>query len=120
MYGYNNYGFNNFQQPIQNVTQQTQSQASCYFVKTPEELAGLNIMPNVFYLGINRDNKEVYIRRMNNDGNIEVEKYIQASGVKEKTELQTIIDRLNRIEHKLAGPQRIGGRDESDTKSADE
>ena len=101
MYGYNNYGYGNFQQPIQNVTQQTQSQASCYFVKSPEELASINVMPNVFYLGINRDKKEVYIRRMNNDGNIEVEKYSLAVGKEEKTDLKKILEELDEIKKKL-------------------
>ena len=94
---YNPY-YNNMPQTqaIQNV--QIQKQAACYFVKAPEELASLNVMPNIFYLGINRDDKEVYVRRMNNDGNIEVEKYVLASGVKEKTELQSISERLAKIE----------------------
>lgn len=97
---YNQYGgYNNYQQPIQNVT--PQSQASCYFVKSPEELAGLNVMPNVFYLGINRDRKEVYIRRMNNDGNIEVENYSLSNGVEEKTDLKKILDEIELIKKKL-------------------
>jgi hypothetical protein len=96
------YGYNQPQtQAIQNVNQQIQKQAACYFVKAPEELAGVNVMPNIFYLGINREGKEIYVRRMNNDGNIEVEKYTLSSGVKEKTELQTIVERLDRIEKKL-------------------
>ena len=104
MYNYNNFmnGYNNgYQQPIQNVAQQVQSQASCYFVKSPEELAGINIMPNVFYLGINRDKKEVYIRRMNNDGNIEVENYSLAVGKEEKTDLNKIMEEISEIKKKL-------------------
>lgn len=103
-YGYGGYGYG-FQQPIQNVTQQVQSQASCYFVKSPEELAGLNVMPNVFYLGINRDKKEVYIRRMNNDGNIEVENYSLATGKEEKTDLKKILDEIELIKKKIANPE---------------
>lgn len=100
MYNYNGYNsYNGFQQPIQNVT--PQSQASCYFVKSPEELAGLNVMPNVFYLGINRDKKEVYIRRMNNDGNIEVENYSLSAGVEEKTDLKKILEEIELIKQKI-------------------
>lgn len=109
MYNYNNFGFNNgynsYQQPIQNVTQQVQTQASCYFVKSPEELAGLNVMPNVFYLGINRDKKEVYIRRMNNDGNIEVENYSLSQGKEEKTDLKKILEEIELIKKKIANPE---------------
>lgn len=88
-------------QPIQNVTQQ--SQAMCFFVRTPNDLVRSDIMPNIFYLGINRDNKEIYVRRMNNDGNIEVETYQLSSGVEEKTDLKLIVERLDKIEKKLEG-----------------
>lgn len=108
MYNYNNFmnGYNNgYQQPIQNVTQQTQSQASCFFVKSPEELTGLNIMPNVFYIGINRERKELYIRRMNNDGNIEVENYSLSQGKEEKTDLKKILEEIELIKKKIANPE---------------
>ena len=95
MYNY----FNNYQQPIQNVS--VQSQASCFFVKSPEELAGINIMPNVFYLGINRDKREVYIRRMNNDGNIEVENYSLSVGTEEKTDLKKIMEEINDLKKRF-------------------
>lgn len=89
-------------QPTQTIGQiNTQKQAACYFVRTPEELAGLNVMPGVFYLGINRDNKEVYIRRMNNDGNIELEQYVLSAGRKEKTDIKAILERLESIEKRL-------------------
>lgn len=93
----NNYGFQ--PQPIQNMTQQ--SQAMCFFVKTANDLVRSDIMPNVFYLGINRDSKEIYVRRMNNDGNIEVETYQLSAGKEEKTDLKLIVERLNEIEKKL-------------------
>jgi len=92
-------------QTIQNVSQQIQSAASCYFVKSPEELAGLNVQPNVFYLGINRDKKEVYIRRMNNDGNIEVENYALTTGTEEKTDLKKILEEINLIKKKINAPE---------------
>lgn len=116
-YNYPYYGYNQ-PQTIQNVNQQVQKQASCYFVKAPEELAGVNIMPNIFYLGINREGKEIYVRRMNNDGNIELETYTLVSGKREKNELQAIVDRLNSIESKIAEIK--GGSNESVIKSVDE
>ena len=91
-------------QTIQSVSQQAQSTASCYFVKSPEELAGINVMPNVFYLGINRDKKEVYIRRMNNDGNIEVENYSLATGKEEKTDIEKILEEIDLIKQKISSP----------------
>ena len=99
--------YNPYFQP--QTIQSVQSQALCFFVKSPNDLVRSDIMPNVFYLGINRDNKEIYVRRMNNDGNIEVETYQLAGGKEEKTDLKIIADRLDIIEKKL------GGRDESTT-----
>lgn len=88
------------QQPIQ--TMQTQPQASCFFVKSPADLAGVNVMPNVFYVGLSPDNKEIYVRKMNNDGNIELETYALKAEQKQKTELQTIAERLEAIEKRLS------------------
>lgn len=62
-------------------------------------------MPNVFYLGINRDKKEVYIRRMNNDGNIEVENYALTTGKEEKTDLKKILEEINLIKQKINAPE---------------
>lgn len=114
--GYNGYippqrGYypqNNFNMPmqqpqtIQNVAQPVQPQLYSYFVKQAADLATPNIMPNTLYLGINSGQKEIYIRKMNNDGNIELETYTLSSGKKEKSELQAIVERLDSIEKKLA------------------
>lgn len=89
-------------QPIQNFSRQIPPQAYCYFVKSAADLAGVNIMPNTFYMGINQDNKEVYLKKMNNDGNIEVETYSLLSEKKEKTDLQSIAERLESIEKTLS------------------
>ena len=90
-------------QTIQQLNQQVQKQASCYFVKAAQELASVNVQPNVYYLGINSDKSEIYVRRMNNDGNIEAETYVKASEQKEKTEMQKILERLDVIEKKITG-----------------
>ncbi len=102
-YPQNNYNMP-MQQPqtIQNVAQQVQPQLYSYFVKQAADLATPNIMPNTLYLGINSDQKEIYIRKMNNDGNIELETYTLSSGKKEKSELQAIVERLDSIEKKIA------------------
>ena len=87
-------------QPIQQFQQQM-PQASCYFVKSIDELSGIRIMPNIYCMGINKDGKEIYVRRMNNDGNIEVETYSLKSESKEKSELEKITERLTNIENSL-------------------
>jgi len=102
-YPQNNYNNMPMQQPqtIQNVAQTVQPQLYSYFVKQAADLVTPNIMPNTLYLGINQTDKEIYIRRMNNDGNIELETYALTSGKKEKSELQAIVERLDSIENKL-------------------
>ena len=107
---YNNQFFNQYADPyrqqnpqiIQNLSRQVQPQAFCYFVKSPNDLTGINIMPNGYYMGINLDNKEIYLRKMNNDGNIELETYSLLSEKKEKTDFQAIFDRLDNIEKKIS------------------
>lgn len=107
-YPQNNYNNLPVQQPqtIQNVAQPVQPQLYSYFVKQAADLATPNIMPNTLYLGINSGQKEIYIRKMNNDGNIELETYVLSSGKKEKSELQVFVERLDsrldEIEKKLA------------------
>lgn len=94
------YGMQPQSQPIQQFQSQT-PQATCYFVKSVEELANTRVAPNTYYIGINKDNKELYVRRMNNDGNIELETYHLKSELKEKSELEKISDRLTAIENTL-------------------
>lgn len=99
--GYGSYG--NYQQnpqSIQNINVQPQS--FCYFVKSPNELNNINVMPNTFYLGINTEGNEIYVRRMNNDGLIDMKTFSLLSEKKEKTDLQTIAERLDGIEKKLS------------------
>lgn len=87
-------------QPIQNMN--IQPQASCYFVKSPNDLNGINVMPNTFYLGINTDANEIYLRRMNNDGLVDIKTYSLHSEKKEKNDFQALLDRLDSIEKKLS------------------
>jgi hypothetical protein len=87
-------------QPIQNLSIQPQSQ--CYFVKSQNDLNSVNVMPNYYYLGINADSDEIYVKRMNNDGLVEVKTYSLQSEKKEKTDFQAVFDRLDGIEKKLS------------------
>ena len=87
-------------QPIQQYQTLT-PQSLCYFVKSIDEISNVRVQPNVYYMGINRDNKEIYVRRMNNDGNIEVETYILKSEEKQKSQMDDIADRITNIENIL-------------------
>lgn len=95
-----------YQQPMYPQTiqpiNQIQQQAMCYFVASPEELASLNPMPNMVYLGINSNTKEIYTRKMNNNGIIEVETYIKASESQEKDGYKIIMEELAEIKKQLS------------------
>lgn len=88
-------------QPIQSLNLQPQSQAVCYFVRDNSEMGNINLMPNIVYIGINSAVKELYLRKLNNDGNIDSETYKLESGKQEKNDVQLILDRLTVIEDKL-------------------
>lgn len=103
------------QQQLQTI----QPQANTYFVRSIADLNGLNVMPNTYYVGINQDKKELYVRRMNNDGNIELETYALLSEKKEKTDLQAIFDRLDEIEKKITQRQPMKGKDNERTTRTD-
>lgn len=104
MYGqYNNQfypGYGYQPQPQMQPIQQY-PQSLCSFVKSIDELNNYRVMPNVYYIGVNRDNKEIYVRKMNNDGNIEVETYVLKSEEKQKSENELIAERLTNIEQLL-------------------
>lgn len=88
-------------QPPTQVTNPLQPQISFVQAKSMNDLAKFRVMPNVSYMGINEDSKEIYVRKMNNDGNIETETYSLKSEQKEKSQLEIISDRLTAIEEKL-------------------
>ena len=98
-------------QTIQTLSQQSaQQQIYTYFVKSADQLNSIQPMPNTFYLGINADSDQIFVRHMNNDGVTEVKTYTLAGEQKKKSELQIISERLDSIEKKL----NIGAKDESD------
>ncbi|MBO7735329.1 MAG: hypothetical protein J6S67_22375 [Methanobrevibacter sp.] len=76
-------------------------QTTCSFINSVNELNNIRVMPNWYYLGINRDSKEIYVRKMNNDGNIEVETYTLKSESKVKSEYELLDERLTGIEQLL-------------------
>ena len=93
-------------QTIQSLQQQPQ--AICYFVQGATEMSNINLMPNIVYIGINTSAKELYLRKLNTDGNIEFETYRLESGKQEKNDIQVILDRLNAIEDKLEAKNNAG------------
>lgn len=104
--------YNNFQQynppymqqaqPIQQLPQQHMEQrVVSYFVDRAEQLATINPMPNTIYLGINTKDGKIFMRRMNNDGLMEVKTYSLVTEQTKKTDTQEILERIVNIEKKL-------------------
>lgn len=99
---YNPYLYRPQAMPIQPLPQtQNQEQAICYMVNNPQEMTSIMCTPGTTYIGLNQANKQIYVRKMNNDGNIDVETYTLSGGAQEKNELQQVLERLDAIEKKL-------------------
>lgn len=86
----------NFGQPIQTIQPQ-QPQAVCYFVSSKSDLQNIQVQPNIVYIGINKQDNEIYMRAWNNDGIIDFDTYSRSGGEKENTELKSIMDKLDLI-----------------------
>lgn len=91
-------------QPIQQLPQQHMEQrVVSYFVDSAEQLSTINPMPNVIYLGLNTHDHKIFMRRMNNDGLMEVRTYSIVNEQTKKTDTQEILSRLEAIEKKIGG-----------------
>lgn len=88
-------------QTIQQLPQQhMDTKVVSYFVDTAEQLSTITPMPNTIYLGLSRDGK-IFMRRMNNNGLMEVKTYSLVNEQTKKTDVQEILGRLANIEKKL-------------------
>ena len=97
-------------QTIQPVNTAIQTQIYCYSVNSADELSSLNLMPNTTFLGINNTAKEIYVRKLNNDGLIENEIYKKYSGSQEKDGYNVIMEKLTAIEEKLSMKENEDGK----------
>ena len=86
--------------PVQSI-QQVQKSAQFYNVESAQELDGVKPTLNVLYVGFNKKKKEIYIKQLTNDGLISLETYCLADNKKEKSEFETILERINSLENKL-------------------
>ena len=87
--------------PVQQAIQQVQKSAQFYTVESAQELDGIRPILNVLYVGFNKKAKEIYVKQLTNDGLISVETYGLADNKKEKSELETILEKINNIESRL-------------------
>ena len=89
-------------QPIQQLPHQHMEQrVVSYFVDSAEQLSTLNPMPNIIYLGINNRDGKIFMRRMNNDGLVELKTFSLQLDQTKKTDSQEILSRLEAIEKKI-------------------
>lgn len=88
-------------QPIQQLPQHVDPRVISYFVDTAEQLSTINPMPNTLYLGINNRDGKIFMRRMNNDGLVELKTFSLQLDQTRKTDTQEILGRLEKIEKKL-------------------
>ena len=88
--------------PVQSI-QQVQKTAQFYNVENAQELDGIKPTLNVLYVGFNKKKKEIYVKQLTNDGLISFETYGLADDKKEKSEFETILEKINNLEKKLGG-----------------
>ena len=88
------------QVPVQTI-QRIQKSAEFYTVDNAQELDGIKPTLNVVYVGFNKNKKEIYVKQLTNDGLISVETYNLADDKKQKSEFETILEKINNIESKL-------------------
>ena len=107
-----NYPFNYYGQPMMppmqqplpvQTIQQVQKTAQFYNVEDVGELDGVKPTLNVLYVGFNKKKKEIYLKQLTNDGLISLETYELAGNKNEKSEFETILEKINNIESKLGG-----------------
>lgn len=107
MYNYNPY-FNGqmpmmqpqVSMPIQSI-QQVQKSVQFYNVENAQELDGIKPTLNVLYVGFNKKAKEIYVKQLTNDGLISMETYGLSTDKKQKSEYETILEKINSLETKL-------------------
>lgn len=96
---YNTYPY--MQQQVPQLPHNLEPKIMSYTVDSVEQLATLPPVPNTIYLGISRDGRKIFQRRMNNDGLMEVKTYSLVVEQTKKTDTQEILDRIANIEKKL-------------------
>lgn len=89
-------------QTIQNL-QPPQPQVQCFFCGSAQDLGKLQSQPGVVYIGINKASEEIYVRKLNMDGIIELETYKKSGGQQEPTELKAIMAKLENLESVIKG-----------------
>lgn len=104
-YNYNGFMNNNMQQPP--VTPQPQIQ--CFFVNSKDEAKNVQVQLNTIYLIINTPQKEIYMKKYNNDGLIDFITYKDETTIPkpEPKEEKDYTGFFNSVNEKLENLERI-------------
>ena len=86
--------------PVQQI-QDVQKTAQFYFVNGQEEMETIKPDLNVFYVGFNKNKKEIYVKQLNLDGTVSIEVYSLASNEQKQNEINAVLEKLTTIERKL-------------------
>ncbi len=86
--------------PVQQI-QDVQKTAQFFSVNGQEEMETIKPDLNVFYVGMNKTKKEIYVKQLNLDGTVSLEVYSLASNEQKKNEMNAVLEKLSTIERKL-------------------
>ena len=86
--------------PVQQI-QDVQKTAQFFSVNGQEEMETIKPDLNVFYVGMNKTKKEIYVKQLNLDGTVSLEVYSLASNEQTKNEMNAVLEKLATIERKL-------------------
>ena len=86
--------------PVQQI-QDVQKTAQFYSVNSQSEMESIRPDLNVFYVGMNKTKKEIYVKQLNLDGTVSLEVYNLASNEQKKNEMDAVLEKLTTIERKI-------------------
>lgn len=77
------------------INQMPSPQIQVFFVSSKDEAKNIQIQLNTMYVVINKQHREVYLKKLNNDGNIEFETYVDESVMKKQEDFTLFFSSLN-------------------------
>lgn len=82
---------------IQNISSVLSTEVQCFYVNNPQEMDKINPTPNVLYIGINLNSKEIYLKQVNGFGLIDFDIYAKQAGEQQKNDLTKILEKLDEL-----------------------
>lgn len=92
---------------------------SCFFVNKVEDLSQVSIIPNTYFIGINEQAKEIYVKMINLDGILVTNTYKLASNTEESDVLSKLLNKVELIEKRLEAKENTNESISNDDASLD-